>query len=43
MKTLYEKQSRLGLNSILFGYPKKSNRFFYLLLLGLIVLIGLVG
>lgn len=43
MKSLYEKRARLGINTILFGYPKKSSRAFYFVILALIVVFSLIA
>lgn len=42
MKTPYEKKAVLGINNVLFGYPKKKVRMLYLSLLALIFIIGML-
>lgn len=42
MKTPYERKAVMGINNVLFGYPKKKVRVLYLGLLGFIFLVGLL-
>jgi hypothetical protein len=42
MKTPYEKKSELGINNLLFGFPKKKVRILYVSILVLIIILGFI-
>lgn len=42
MKTPWEKRYKYAINNLLFGLPPKGYQWFYVMLIGLILLLGLL-